>query len=170
MPSIKSDLFKNAYKIKISNESGFAINDWELKAHQSKKFRIGKKSGVAILTGEINDCLILDIDLSDLKDVSACKFIKKFYNSDINNHKGIVQKTPNGYQLFFKYRSDIISRPNLGKHGHMCIRSNDDYVIIAPCVIDGKHYELIKDEPLEQMSDKMFKFIQKMIKKEKKRR
>jgi hypothetical protein len=138
MPSI-NNFFANAYKIKISNDNGCPISSWESKKWKTS-FKVGAKNGLAIPTGELNDCVVIDIDLFDLKEISACKFIKKFYNNDINNHKGIVQKTPDGYHLFFKYRSDLLSHDHLGKHRHINIRSNDDYVVISPSQVYGKKY------------------------------
>ncbi len=47
---------------------------------ESKKwkrgFKVGAKNGLVIPTGELNDCVVKDIDLFDLKEITACKFIK----------------------------------------------------------------------------------------------
>ena len=37
-------------------------------------------------------------------------------------------------------------------------------------MIDGKKYEMLKNEPLEQMSDDMFNFFQEMIEKRKQKK
>ena len=87
------------------------------------------------------------------------------------NHKGIVQKTPKGgYHLLFRYRKELSNHTSLGKHKHIDIRSNDGYIVISPSVIDGKQYEVLKNEPLEPMSDEMFNFIQALIQKRKEKK
>ena len=74
MPSI-NNFFANAYKIKISDDYGCPISSWELKRWKTS-FKVGAKNGLAIPTGELNDCVVIDIDLFDLKEITACKFIK----------------------------------------------------------------------------------------------
>ena len=154
MPSINNNFFANAYKIKLSYNSTDAPRNWNKDPKKWKKGLQANANNLAIPTGELNDCVVIHIDSLHLKDIALCKFLKKFYNGHnasaavaladgvINNHKGIVQKTPDGYHLFFKYRSDVhphgdrqgervlFSRNRLGKHGHINIRSNDEYVAI----------------------------------------
>ena len=170
MPSINNNFFANAYKIKLSYNHTDAPRNWNKDPTKWKKGLKANANNLAIPTGELNDCVVIHIDSIHLKDITLCKFLKKFYNGDINNHKGIVQKTYNdSYHLFFKYRSDLLSHDSLGKHRHIHIRSTDDYVVISPSQVYGKKYKVLKDEPLEHMSDEMFNFIQKMIQKENKR-
>ncbi len=87
------------------------------------------------------------------------------------NHRGIVQKTPKGgYHLFYRHRTDLLNHTSLGKHKHIDIRSDGGYIVISPSVIDGKQYEVLKNEPLEQMTDEMFDFIQALIQKRKEKK
>jgi len=170
MPSINNNFFANAYKIKLSYNSTDAPRNWNNDPKKWKKGLQANANNLAIPTGELNDCVVIHIDSLHLKDIALCKFLKKFYNGDINNHKGIVQKTHNDcYHLFFKYRSDLLSYEGIGKYRHIHIRSNDDYVVISPSQVYGKKYKVLKDEPLEQMTDEMFNYIQKLIQKENKR-
>ena len=83
------------------------------------------------------------------------------------NHRGIVQKSPRGgYHCFFRYREGFKNYRKLGEHKHIDIRTEAGYIVMSPSVIDGKQYEVLKNEPLERMSDEMFNFIQELYQKQ----
>jgi hypothetical protein len=167
-----TNLFESAYKIRLLENSKNPSNDWKDKDPKKWKqnFTVGVCNNLAIPCGSLNDVIVIDIDLYKLKD-TRCEFLERFYDNDVMNHKGIVQKTPKGgYHLFFRYRNELSNHTSLGKHKHIDIRSNDGYIVISPSVIDGKQYEVLKNEPLEPMNDEMFTFIQALIQKRKEKK
>ncbi len=61
MPSIQNNFFANAYKFKLPYDSIVAPRNWN---KDPKKWRKGLKANannVAIPTGELNDCVVIDI-------------------------------------------------------------------------------------------------------------
>ena len=76
MPSINNNFFANAYKIKLSYNSTDAPRNWNKDPKKWKKGLQANANNLAIPTGELNDCVVIDIDLFDLKEITACKFIK----------------------------------------------------------------------------------------------
>ena len=168
-----SNLFESAYKIRLLENSKNPSGDWKDK--DSKKWRqnytVGTCNNLGMPCGSYNDVIVVDIDLYKLQENISCEFLHRFYDKNVMNHRGIVQKTPKGgYHLFYRYRPDLLNHTSLGKHKHIDIRSDGGYIVISPSVIDGKQYEVLKNEPLEQMTDEMFNFIQALIQKRKEKK
>lgn len=167
-----NNFFEVAYKIRLLKDSKNPTKDWsskdEFKFRWKKTYTVGVCNNLGLPCGTLNDVVVVDIDFYKLEENIKCEFLERFYDNDVMNHKGIVQKTPSGgYHLFFRYRNGILNHTSLGKYKHIDIRANGGYIVISPSVIDGKKYEVLKNEPLEQMSDDMFNFIQAMIEKRK---
>ena len=46
------------------------------------------------VSGPLNDLLVVDLDVYKFKNGEKCEILEKFYDNNVMNHKGIVQKTP----------------------------------------------------------------------------
>ena len=59
--------------------------------------------------------IVVDLDIYNLEQGITCDFLERFYNNDVMNHKGIIQKTPKGgYHCFFRFREGLINCVGLG--------------------------------------------------------
>ena len=167
-----NNFFEAAYKIRLLKDSKNPTNAWsskdEFKFRWKKNYTVGACNNLGLPCGQLNDVIVVDLDIYNLEKGISCDFLERFYNNDVMNHKGIVQKTPKGgYHCFFRFREGLMNCKHLGQHGHIDIRSNGGYIVISPSSIDGKQYEMLKNEPLEQMSDEMFNFIKDLHLKQK---
>ena len=118
------DFYETSYKIRLIKDSKNATSDW--KDQDTKKWKqnytVGVCNNLAAPCGEYNDLLVVDLDVYDLEEGINCEILEKFYDNDVMNHKGIVQKTPSGgYHLFFRYRNGLLNHTSLGKYKHIDI-------------------------------------------------
>ena len=163
--SNNNNFFQNAYKIRLIKNTKDATSDW--KDQDTKKWKqnysVGVCNNLGAPCGPYNDLIVVDLDTYHLEKGVSCDFLERFYNNDVMNHRGIVQKSPRGgYHCFFRYREGFKNYRHLGKNGHIDIRTQGGYIVLSPSKIDGQIYEILKNEPLEHMSDEMFNFIQEL--------
>lgn len=115
----------------------------------------------AILTGKINNLIVLDVDMKDNGMGEYATYTSKF--GEINT---MTQSTPNGgIHLFFKYdhikpeikyiiQNTITNRSKYRKSG-LDIRTNGGYIMSAPSIINGISYKIIKDVPILEMPESL---------------
>ena len=115
---------------------------------------------VNILTGKINNVIVLDFDKEageKLYDEMAHKF------ECINDT--LIESTPRGYHVYFKY-NDIFPKKYLELHENSCldIISDGCFIISTPSVFcDGKKYELLNDVKPINMCDDLISYLKVLI-------
>ena len=116
----------------------------------------------AILTGEINDIIVIDLDIpkDSLSFIGLEWFIKQFGLNDISEMNTLVTGSfSGGYHVFFKYSSKIKNIINMNK-------LSIDILSDSKCVYQGKHYPIIVDTAIRELTDfEIDLFIPKKLKK-----
>ena len=116
-----------------------------------------KKYNIGILTGKINNLLVIDVDKKD----DGIEEFKKY--TDVNGFiNTFTVKSPNdGYHYYFSYKNSdetvqhLIDESLMNKSKYrygkgIDIRSNGGYIVGPDSSINGKKYEIINDiEPIE---------------------
>ena len=104
----------------------------------SQLFENQMKENRAILTGKLNDIIVVDMDLYKVKKEDSL-FIKDFGEDYIKRFNTLTFKTGNGGEhLLFKYTPTIKTSAN-DTH-HIDIRSDGAYIVAPGSVIDRSHY------------------------------
>jgi hypothetical protein len=102
------------------------------KAGESKSLKGNSNYNVGLLTGEINNILVVDIDQHGVDGEESLK--------ELETKLGPIGETVEsltgggGRQLFFKYPKDYSIKNGVGIAPGIDIRSNDGYVLIEPSI------------------------------------
>lgn len=142
--------FNDLLKLKIiPNRKDPAEKGWRNIQNLYKEFSYNDNN-VGIVTGSINNILVLDIDSKDNGIEEFNKYIEQF-----GEPMTVKQKSPNnGYHYFFKYNSfneevdycikEYLKNQSKYRNSGIDIRSEGGYIMSAPSTIDGKKYEYIR--------------------------
>ena len=99
----------------------------------------------AVLTGKINDIIIIDLDNKD-PEFSALIWFQKHFG-DINLVNTLVTKTINhGFHIYFKYHNSIKSRLNF-------LNLPIDILSDSRCAYEGQHYPIFLDKPIRELTE-----------------
>ena len=149
--------FDNLKKICIIKDSKKPACKWTDKNNHFLKIDT-ELYNVGILTGEINNLIVLDIDIKD----NGLNEFNKYFN--INDFKTPITKTPSGgYHIYFQYKNSNkilqyqIDNYLKNKSGYrnvgLDIRSKGGYVLSAPSSIGENNYTWLnsfsKYKPIE---------------------
>jgi len=131
------------------------------KHHQMILNSIGQDINYGLLTGEINNIVVVDFDYKnpDSKDVSIAKKLFDDW-SKLTKNPVIIKSHSGGNHLYFKYRplknstNCVKELPNVP----IDVRSNGGYIVAPPSKRDGNSYELIKGDltDIPDMPDEIF--------------
>jgi P4 family phage/plasmid primase-like protien len=103
------------------------------------------ESHFAVLTGEINDILVIDLDFKEEKFLGLQWFEKVF--GDITEMDTLVTKTNgNGYHIYFKYNEKI---PKKIQNKQLYI----DILSTGNCCFQGETYPVISEKSIRKLSD-----------------
>lgn len=103
------------------------------------------ENNFAVLTGKINDLIVVDLDKKDDHFVGLGWFEESF--GPLSDLHTLVTKTLNGgYHVYFKYNPKIRSRINM-KGLHI------DILTDKRCVFEGKGYNVLHDLPIRQLTE-----------------
>ena len=106
--------------------------------HIEKLFTLYPKAGVAIVTGEVSNLTIVDLDSKDVMpklEEAGLKIPKDAYRV----------KTPRGFHIYLKYDPELKQTAG-GFIEHLDIRSDGGYCITSPTQMpDNKSYEVVVD-------------------------
>jgi len=99
----------------------------------------------AVLTGKINDIIVIDLDNKD------SEFKAKLWFEDnigkLESINTLVTKTiNNGYHIFFKYNPKIINRNNYKE-------INIDILSDKKCCYQGEHYDIIYNNEIRELTE-----------------
>ena len=106
--------------------------------HIEKLFTLYPKAGVAIVTGEVSNLTIVDLDSEDV--------MPKLRDAGLSIPKDAYRvKTPRGYHIYLQY-DPLLKQTASGFIDHLDIRSDGGYVIAPPTQMpDNKGYEVVVD-------------------------
>ncbi len=128
------------------------IKDWDVLDKRQmtpdelvQYFKNSPSNNIGIICGS-SGLLAIDIDDPTLYDT----FIQKYPT-------GMVQRTRSGgYHLLYKYAGNDINN-SVGKlREKVDVRNHRGYIVAAPSIIDGKHYEWIASEDPSPLPDNLF--------------
>ena len=152
--------FEPLSKIKLAKNAKTPIEKWSDKAHHYKTVDCSKYN-VGILTGAINNIIVVDVDV---KDDGLKTWDDYIATSDMKINTVKVKTPSGGYHLYFKYATKnkkntyLIERFLLNKSKYrgvgIDIRSNGGYVVAPPSKIKECGYEFINnfdDTPVMEM-------------------
>lgn len=152
----KIELVKNAKK---------PATTWSLEFNQKKIINM-QRYNCGILTGKVNDIVIVDVDEKDDGVIEFNKYIEKFGNPNTFT----VKSVNNGFHYYFKYTNSneatqhLInnSLKNTSKYRNgkgIDIRSNGGYIVSPGSSIDGKFYTVINDVPIIELPEQLALWI-----------
>jgi hypothetical protein len=109
----------------------------------------------AILTGELNNILVVDLDINEKSVIKECVESMDWYRNNIcelMDSKTLITKSPrNGYHIFFKYNSKI--KTSVSEEHCVDIRST------GGLIFQGERYDIINSEPIRELSEKELEAI-----------
>ena len=155
------------WKFALKKNSKRPAVDWSNEKNIRKNIEdINTKfNNIGLLTGPINDLLVVDVDCKD-NGIEEMELYYKEYG-EINT---LTQKTPSGgYHLLFKYTSSnkddqylidqyLKSKSKFRNKG-IDIRSKGGYIVMAPSQINGIQYEFINDFDIIEIPSTLIQFL-----------
>ena len=151
------------YKVKLRKGTKKGFDKWSDKSTWTKTIDLNKHNG-AILTGRVNNLIVLDVDVKKKEDDFKADGITEFdkYISEHGEPLTYKVKTPSGgYHYYFTHKhSDItaftIIMDNLKnasgyRNAGLDIRTDGGLIIMAgSCVDNVGYYEVVRDvSPIE---------------------
>lgn len=105
----------------------------------------------AILTGEVNDIVVVDLDKKEELFKGLEWFESKF--GKINEVNTLVTRTLNsGYHIYFKYNKSISNRINMNN-------INVDILSDKKCVFEGEGYSVVSEKEIRELTDNELQFL-----------
>lgn len=156
--------FTNMMKIAVKPNLKDPAVEWSNPNTHEKSINT-KYYNVGLLTGKINNIIVVDVDVKDNGIEEMEKYIALY-----GEPQTMRQNTPSGgYHLIFKYASSNIDdqflidnylKTDRAYRNGIDIRSNKGYIVFAPSKINDKSYELVpgRNEFLE-MPHSLIEFI-----------
>ena len=145
-------MFETLQKITLVKNAKTPVNKWSDKANHHTNLPNMSKHNVGILTGAINNIIVVDVDVKD----DGLKTWDAYIASSGMVLDTVKVKTPSGgYHYYFKYATKdkknnylietyLINKTKYRGVG-IDIRSNGGYVVGPPSNINGVGYELVND-------------------------
>ncbi len=110
-----------------------------------KESRYNNEKHFAILTGKINDIVVIDLDVHDSSSKSIDWYEKHF--GKLDEQETLVTKTKrDGYHIFYKYNKSIKNKINFND-------SNVDILTDGKCSYQGELYPVIVDKPIRELNE-----------------
>ena len=133
-----SKIAKNSWKhVKKTNESAFSVGD-----------------NRAIITGQISDIIVVDIDVKDNGVETWFELTQKH-----GDPQTLIQRSPNGgYHYFFKYTKFIKTSVKINDIG-IDIRADGGYIVCEPSKINNKRYKFMNDNEIKELPEWLLSWI-----------
>lgn len=164
------DSFKNFKSFKLINNSKNPACAWKNQVNQIigldvENFKNGDKIfnyyNVGILTGKINNIVVIDIDVYKFnkdnlfqKELGGVDFIKSFNTFTVKTPRG-------GYHLYFDYDEEIYTTTN--SEIQIDIRNNGGFAVKYGSIIDNKMYKIIVNSEIKKMPNDFKEWLIKNI-------
>jgi hypothetical protein len=151
----KNTFIENLKKIELIKNKKTPTNAWKNTINHIKYVDL-KKYNAGILTGKINNVIVLDIDFKDEGNEEFDKY-KKMYG-DINTF--IVKSPNNGFHYYFLYENtneatqhlidESFTNKTKYRNKGLDIRTNGGYIVAPNSSINKVFYKIINDvKPIE---------------------
>ncbi len=119
------------------------------------KSKYNGEDNFAVLTGKINDIIVIDLDKSEEERISGVGFkaldwYKERFGCDFDTF--VTKSFSGGVHIFFKYNSKV-DKNTSNKHINVDIRAT------GGCIYQGIGYEAINDLPIRELSEKEIEFV-----------
>ena len=148
--------FTKFSKITLAKNAKTPINKWSDEANHHKELPNMKKYNVGVLTGQVNNLLVLDIDVKD----DGLEAWKEYFN-EFGEPKTLKVSTPSGgYHYYFKYASNKQLNNKTKYRGvGIDIRSNGGYVVAPPSKINDVEYKIVDGNDIIEMPTELIKWL-----------
>jgi len=115
------------------------------------------EANFAVLTGEINDIIVVDIDTKN--DMPGDRWFRENFGDYSDLGTLVTKSWSGGYHIFFRYTDEVVSQ----SWGDLCIDIQSD----GRCVYQGKNYDILypKDCYTENLQDEIRLLTESEIKK-----
>lgn len=138
-----TDLVKFGISLSI-NDGKKTINGMPKSWQKLEHSLYNNEANYAILTGKINDIIVIDLDNKDTEFSAYQWFVSNF--GDLDSINTLVTNTINGgYHIFFRYNKQITNKINF----------NNIYIDIlttGKCVYQGKGYDVVNNSSIRELS------------------
>jgi hypothetical protein len=141
--------------IKLIHNSKMPIQSWKNKKEAQYNYNDidSDKYNIGIITGKINNIIVVDIDLYKMEDDNI--FLKEFKN--YKKIDTLINKTPRGgYHLYFNYDESLY---NVASNIQVDIRSDNGYIVAPPSSIEGNQYTIYKNKPIIDIPEDLKEFL-----------
>ena len=151
-------------KIEIVKNNKTPANKWS-NPKNHKQYVDMNVYNCAILTGKINNIIVLDIDFKDNGIIEFDKYISSY-----GKPQTLIQKSPNsGNHYFFSYEHSnkeveyliqncLTNKSKYRKVG-IDIRSNGGYILASPSKINGASYTVEQNKPIIEMPEQLVHWL-----------
>lgn len=125
-----------------------------IKWEQLTKSIYNGEKNFAVLTGNVNGILVIDLD--NKTDKFEGKVWFESYFGKVEDMDTLVTKTTrNGYHIFFKYTDKIKTKKNVGD-------LHIDYISDKACVYQGENYNVISNNSIRSLSEQEISLFTKL--------
>ena len=152
----------NYWKIKLNKNDKTPRNKWQDKNNHFKAID-NNKYNVGVLTGKINNLVVVDVDVKkeNKKEKDGMEKIEQFIKDNGIIDTFTVKSVNGGYHFYFKLDSNnqdikyiidnvFYTRTNLGGYT-IDIRCNNAYIVAPPSFINNKTYEIINNASVNEL-------------------
>lgn len=109
------------------------------------------EANYAILTGKLNNIIVIDLDNKDPEFIGFKWFIENF--DKIENINTLVTKTlNNGYHIYFKYNHNVKNKLNMNN-------LNIDILTDNKCCYQGVNYPIVNNSIIRELTENELKLI-----------
>lgn len=138
-------IFNNFVKIGIDMSNGKSNVKLPKNWTNITESKYNNELNYAILTGQVNNIFVVDID-NKSEEFEGLKWFNTHFG-DIYNQNTLVSKTINGgYHVYFLYDSRIKTRLNMN-------RLHIDILVNKRCVYEGRGYDIICEKPIRELTE-----------------
>ena len=142
-------MFETKIKFALKTNSKLPCVKWSNPKNQKKEINTNIFN-VGLITGPINDIIVVDVDAKN----NGIEEMEKYY-AEFGEPQTIKQTTPNGgYHLIFKYTTsndddqflidNYLKTKTSFRNVGIDIRSKGGYIVLAPSKIDDKCYQMVE--------------------------
>lgn len=157
---IQNSFIENTKKIELKKNDKVPIDGWKNKINHITHVDL-KKYNSGILTGKINNVVVLDIDFKDEGNEEFDKYKKMC--GDINTF--IVKSPNNGFHYYFLYENkneaiqhlidESLTNKTKYRGKGLDIRTNGGYIVAPGSSLNGVFYKIINDVKLIELPEKL---------------
>lgn len=124
-------------------------NKWQ----EFKTSKYNNQDNFAVLTGSINDIIVIDID-KDKKtsEMPGLLWFESVFGTLKDSGTLVTKSWSGGYHIFFKYNKVVKNKNNY-------LDLNIDIQSDKKCVFQGKNYDIIYDNPIKELTPEQIRLL-----------